>query len=246
MKKMGYIGKSFAFGAVGILGSIIAACGGGGVTDVVAQSATPAEYITFAMGYAPTADQSTDLKWQTLQGGEVYMGSAGYAYGGYGIFDQAAIDYHQSVGIQFHHDAALATTDYIYTKVQAPANGSVDASATTKMLIQMGNDKIGTQANTATTFTVSIEGGAYDATTYSYANSCKTNVALNTTTNLNMLKIYQLTLADMQCDSGTVDGAKADLQAVTVKVLASENAASAATNADNYVLPKVATIAFTK
>jgi hypothetical protein len=246
MKKIGYIGKSFAMGSVGILASVIAACGGGGVTDVVASSATPSAFVAFAMGYEPHPSTQGDLKWQTLQGGDVYMGSAGYAYGNFGIWDAAAISYHQSVGIQFFHSAPLATTDYIYTKIQAPEDGSVDASATSTMLIQMGNDKIGGEANTATVFTVSIEGGDYDTTTYSYANSCKTNVTLDQTPNPNMLHTYSLLLASLTCDSGTVDAAKSDLRAVTVKVLASENATSAATTTANYVLPKVATVVFTK
>ena len=245
MKKLGYIGKSFAMGTLGLLGTLVA-CGGGGITSAGANG-TSSPYIAFAMGYEPHPSPTGDQKWKTLQGGDVNMGSGGYAYGGYGIFIQTDIDYHQSVGIQFFHSAALANTDYIYMKIEAPNNGSVDASATTKMLIQMGNDKAGAEANTANTFTVSIEGGDYDSTSFTYTHSCTKNVDVSgSNLTQNKLLTYSLALSGFTCTQGNVVAAKGDLKAVTVKVLASENSASAATTTGNYVLPKVATIAFTE
>jgi hypothetical protein len=244
-QRMGYIGKSFTMGALGILGTLVA-CGGGGVTSTVAQSvASP--YVLMASSYTPHASPSGDLKWSTAQGGDVYMGSGGnFVYGDYGIFTQTDIDYHQSVGIQFKHTAALGSTDYIYTKIQTPQNISLDVSQSGNLMIQMGNgvDRA-VQTNSPTIFTVELDGGAYNSTTYSYANSCTANVTLNTTATANNLRVYTVPLSSFGLCTGTLAALKSDLKAVVVKVLAS-NDAQASSTANNFVLPKVGLVAFSR
>lgn len=244
-QRMGYIGKSFTMGALGILGTLVA-CGGGGVTNTVAASvASP--YVLMASSYTPHASASGDLKWSTAEGGDVYMGSGGnFVYGNYGIFTQTDIDYHQSVGIQFNHTAALGSNDYIYTKVQTPENASLDVSQSGKLMIQMGNGvDSAVQTNTPTVFTVEIDGGAYNSSTYSYANSCTTNVTLNTTATANNLRVYTIPLTSFGSCTGTLAALKSDLKAVVVKVLPT-NDTNASSTTNNYVLPKVGLVAFSK
>jgi hypothetical protein len=240
--RMGYIGKSFSMGVLGIVGTLVA-CGGGGITSTVAQ-AVASPYVLLASSYVPHPSASADLKWSTAEGGDVFMGSGGnYAYGDYGIFDQDAIDYNQSIGIQFKHTAALSPSDYIYTKIQTPLNQGLDISQSAKLKIQMGNGVDAANINTATVFTVEISGGAYNAQTFSYANSCSMNVTLNTAPTANKLRVYSLPLTSFGSCTGTLAALKADLKAVIVKVLP-VNDINAATTDNNYVLPKVGLVAF--
>ena len=244
-QRMGYIGKSFSIGALGIIGTLIA-CGGSGVTSTIAQSvASP--YVLVASSYTPHASASGDLKWSTAQGGDVYMGSGGnFVYGDYGIFNQTDIDYHQSVGIQFKHTAALASTDYIYTKIQTPQNAGLDVSQSGNLMIQMGNGvDLAVQTNSPTVFTLEIAGGAYNSTSYTYANSCTVNVPLNTTATANNLRVYTVALSSFGSCTGTLAALKSDLKAVVVKVLgANDTRATSTTN--NFVLPKVGFVAFSR
>lgn len=244
-QRMGYIGKSFTMGALGILGTLVA-CGGGGVTNTVAQSvASP--YVLMASSYTPHSAPSGDLKWSTAQGGDVYMGSGGnFTYGGYGIFTQTDIDYHQSVGIQFNHTSALGANDYIYTKIQTPQNASLDVSQSGNLMLQMGNGvDLSTETNSQTVFTVEIAGGAYNSNSYSYANACSTNVTLNTTATANKLRVYTIPLSSFSSCTGTLTALKSELKAVVVKVLAS-NDTNASSTANNLVLPKVGLVAFSR
>lgn len=244
-QRLGYIGKSFTMGALGILGTLVA-CGGGGVTNTVAGSvASP--YVLMASSYTPHASASGDLKWSTGEGGDVYMGSGGnFVYGDYGIFTQTDIDYHQSVGIQFKHTAALGSSDYIYTKIQAPSNASLDVSQSEKLMIQMGNGvDLAAQTNTPTVFTVEIDGGAYNSTNYTYANSCTANVTLNTTATANNLRVYSIPFTSFGNCTGTLAALKSELKAVVVKVLPA-NDTHASSTSNNFVLPKVGLVAFSK
>lgn len=244
-QRMGYIGKSFTMGAFGILGTLVA-CGGGGITSTIAQ-AVASPYVLVASSYTPNAAPAGDLKWSTAEGGDVFMGSGGnYIYGDYGIFLQPDIDYHQSVGIQFKHTAALGSTDYIYTKIQTPQNAGLDVSQSGNLMIQMGNgvDRA-VQTNSATVFTVELNGGAYNSTTYSYANACSVNVTLNTTATANNLRVYKLPLTSFTTCTGTLTALKSDLKAVVVKVLPANDTNATSTD-NNFVLPKVGLVAFAR
>jgi hypothetical protein len=244
-QRMGYIGKSFTMGALGIIGTLVA-CGGSGITSTVAQSAA-SPYVLMASNYVPHSAPSGDLKWSTAQGGDVYMGSGGnFAYGGYGIFTQTDIDYHQSVGIQFNHTAALASTDYVYMKIQTPQNVGLDVSQSGNLIIQMGNGvDLSVQTNSQTVFTLEISGGAYNSGSYTYANTCSANVTLNTTSTANNLRVYTVPLSSFGACTGTLAALKSDLKAVAVKVLASNDTRASSTT-NNYVLPKVGLVAFSR
>lgn len=246
MKKLGYIGKSFTLGCVGILGTIIAACGGGGVTGVVAATATPSENVLFAMAYQPHPNSADDLKWKTAQGGDVYAGSGGtWSYGDWGTWTQADIDAKGWVGVQFKHEAALADGSYLYYKVQAPQNASVDVSATDTLLIKMGNEKFGSQANTPMQVTVGLKGGTYDTNTYSYQYSCTAKQTLRETT---LVSTYAIALSGLTCgNDGDFDNLKTDVKAVTLEVLPGDgNATTDAATADTYTLIQLDSIAFSK
>lgn len=69
------------------------------------------------------------------------------------------------------------------------------------------------------------------------------NVTLNTTGTANNLRVYSLPLTSFGSCTGTLAALKADLKAVTVKVLA-VNDTNAASTANNLVLPKVGLVAF--
>lgn len=261
--KLGYIGKSFALGAVGVIGTIIAACGGGGVTATAQSSsgtsgtsgtsATASPYVSFATSY--TWNQgSGDDKWLTLEGGTASMGSGGnFTYGGYAIDSDDKIKYHQSVGLQFNHPAALGSTDYIYLQVKAPANGSLDISKSGNLIIQMGNGvDVNTQTNTARVFSVFVEGGDYDSKFYTYKNSCSFDQTLpdaafvpNATGNPVGLATYKISLASLTCGSGTLTDLKTGVKAITIKVLGNKDStARQASTTNNFVLPKVGFISF--
>jgi hypothetical protein len=251
--RLGYVGKTLALASVSVLGTIIAACGGGGTT-AGAGTAEVSPYVNFATSYAFNTGVANDDpgKWTSLEGGTASMGtSSGFAYGGYGIFDTAAINYHQAIGIQFTHPAALAATDYIYLQVKAPVNGSLDVSKSGNIVIQMGNGvNVNEQPNTARVFSVFLEGGTYNATTYAYANSCSADVTIADSKfqpNGNPLGMstHKIALSTLTCATGTLDALKSGVKSVTVKVLGNrDTTARQASTSQNLVLPKVGFISF--
>lgn len=248
--RMGYIGKSFTLGILGIVGTLVA-CGGGGVTSTIASTtATPSEHVLFTMGFQPTSDSAVpELKWKTAQGGKVYVGtgnSAGgagnWTYGGWGTWNQSDIDVKGWVGVQFNHPTALNATDYMYYRITGRSSGSVDVSATDSLLITMGNEKIGSQANTPTEVTVVVEGGT--VTGSNYANSCKATQTLRGTT---LAANYVMPLSGFTCTSGTMANLKSAVAQVVIKVLpGGANATGDASTADNYTLIQLGSVAFSK
>ena len=258
--KLGYIGKSFALGGLGVLGTIIAACGGGG-ESATAAAGTVSKYVLFASSYTFNTNvaPSDPAKWTSLEGGTASMGAkdgGNFIYGDYGIFDNAAINYNQGVGIQFRHAAALNATDFLYLQVKSPANAALDVSLSSNLVIQMGNGvNVNENANTAQVFSVFVEGGDYNATAYTYAYSCQKDVtipAANFQPNGNPLGMstYKIALADFTCTGGATSAAaltslKSTVKAVTVKVLGGKDLTARETSTTgNYVLPKVGFIAF--
>ena len=249
----GYIGKSFTMGFLGILGTLVA-CGGGGVTSSVAQSSsTPPEQILFSMGYQPTTvTGDSTAKWKNAQGGIVYVGTGGTAnsnagnwtYGGWGTWAQSDINVKGWVGVQFNHPGALDANDYMYYKVTAPNQGSVDISSTDTLLISMGNEQIGAQANTPTEVTVFVEGGTLNTSNYTYANTCKTTQTLRATT---LQSTYVIPLSTLTCTAGTLAALKAGVKAVEIKILpGGGNATADASTSVNYTLLQLGAVSFGK
>jgi hypothetical protein len=254
--RMGYIGKSFTMGVLGIVGTLVA-CGGGGITSTVASVATPAEHVLFAMGLnaLPYNNADPDLKYSTKQGGKVYIGSGGeWTYGGFGIFAQTnndfangsgAVDFFGGGGVLFKHSQALSSSSYIYYKVTPRSAGSVDISATDNLLISLGNDKIGSSADTHKELTVFLEGGTLSG--YSYSNSCKATLTLRSDTS--NIVTYSVPLSSFSsCDAGTLAAVKTNLNQVVVKVLpgGGNGASDAATGASTETLIKLGAISFSK
>ncbi|WP_194944618.1 hypothetical protein [Limnohabitans sp. 2KL-3] len=255
--RMGYIGKSFSMGVLGIVGTLVA-CGGGGITSTVANVVAPSEHVLFAMGYSvlPFDANDPDLKYSTKQGGKVHIGSGGgWSYGGFGIFQQTdnrfdigqgAIDFFGGGGVLFKHLAALTNDSYIYYKVTPRTTGSVDISATDNLLISLGNDKIGSAANTHKEVTVFLEGGT--ASGFNYSNSCKSRISLRDKDNNNNITTYAVSLASFTCDSGSLTNLKSSLNQVVVKVLPGDNnlPSDAASGDSTETLITLGPIAFSK
>ena len=251
--RMGYIGKSFTTGVLGIVGTLVA-CGGGGVTSTVASTTTPSEHVLFAMGFSPIAYDAgnPDLKWSTGQGGKVWAGSGGtWSYGNFGIWNQSvpdygagagAIDVHGAIGVNYTHSAALSSASYIYYKFTPRSTGTVDISATDKLIISMGNDKQGSNSNTHQLVTIFLEGGTLSG--YDYSNSCKATQLLRSHNNVST---YSIALSDFTCDRGTMASVKPIISQVVLKVLpGGANATSDASTTANETLLKVSAIAFSK
>lgn len=255
--RMGYIGKSFSLGILGIVGTLVA-CGGGGITSTVASVATPNEHVLFAMGYSvlPYNSSDPDLKYSTKQGGKVHIGSGGgWSYGGFGIFQQTnndwangqgAVDFFGGGGVLFKHDAPLTSDSYIYYKITPRSTGSVDISATDNLLISLGNDKIGSAANTHKEVTVFLEGGTASGSNYS--NSCNSRVSLRDNDNNNKITTYTVSLENFTCTSGTLASLKAGLNQVVVKVLMGNNNTTSdlASGSSTETLITLGAIAFSK
>ena len=253
----GYIGKSFTMGFLGILGTLVA-CGGGGITGVAASSAPP-DHVLFAMGLTalPYNAGDPDLKYSTKQGGKVWIGSGGgWSYGNFGIFEQTnnnwgggsgAIDFFGGGGVLFKHAAALTADSYIYYKVTPRASAAVDVSGTDSLLISLGNDKIGSAANTHKEVTIVIEGGTPVA--YSYSNSCKARITLRSADNNTNITTYTVPLSSFStCDAGNLTSLKTAVNQVVVKILPGDGNATvdAATGSSTETLLKLGSVAFSK
>lgn len=252
-QRMGYIGKSFTMGALGILGTLVA-CGGGGVTSTIASTTAPSEHVLFAMGFSPVAYDSNNptLKWTTAQGGKVYAGESGaWTYGNFGMWAQSvpdynngigAIDVHGAIGLNYLHSTAVTSSSFFYYNFIPRTSGAVDISATDKLIISMGNDKQGSNANTHQEITIFLEGGTLTGNDYS--NSCKTTQLLRSHANVST---YSIALSGFTCDRGTLANLKPALNQVVLKVLpGGQNATSDASTAANETLLKVSGIAFSK
>jgi len=253
--RMGYIGKSFSMGVLGILGTLVA-CGGGGVTSSVASVSAPADSVVFAMGFTRRTVTEPDLEYLTAQGGKVYIGTksgGNWVWGEYGIYENAgsdctwggcgAIDQFGGVGINFKHTSALNNEDYIYYRVTARASGgTVDISGTDNMLISIGNDKNG--ANTHKELTLVLEGGTQ--TGYNWSNSCKNTIQLGNYQSISTYKIPMTT--GWTCDSGSMSSLKSSVSQVVVKVLPGGNntTSDAASGNTTETFIKLGAIAFSK
>lgn len=251
--RLGYVGKTVALATVSVLGTIIAACGGGGT--IAGAETTVSPYVAFATSYTALSNvANTDpVKWNSLEGGSASVGTKPALDGGTWAYEwsdlsAAGIAYRKGISMQFAHSAASDAADYIYLQVKAPENGSVDISQSGNLVIAMGNNaNQGTALNTPKVFSIFVEGGTYNAGTYSYANSCSIEQDSSFTGETTGLKTYKIPLSSLTCGSGSLSGLKSNVKAVTVKVLAAKNS-SASNNSTslNSVAPTIGFISFTK
>jgi len=259
-QRMGYIGKSFTMGALGILGTLVA-CGGGGVTNTVAASvASP--YVLFASGYKELSTASNDLKAQTFQGGYVYAGSGGgfiyldSAQGGYsnGTWTNNDMMARQAFGISWKQNTATPTdASFAYQAIKAPKNLTVDASQSTKLVIQMGNGTTNQwDSNAKKVFRIQLDGGTQNTSDWSYPQSCKYDKTLDPAaisdsglpgSNNYGLRTYEIDLSSFTCTQGDLTTLKKDIKQVTVKLVGGIDAATDSTSGA-YTMMQTGLIAF--
>lgn len=253
----GYVGKSFTMGLLGIVGTLVA-CGGGGITSTVAQSSvTASPYVHFASQYDLIAGASSEPRAQTQELGSVYGFSGGsFAYQ-WGLGENANyMKQRQAYGLQFGHSAAITNTSYFGLAVRAPNNGTVDASNSDYLVVQMGNGS-STDAfpNTHMTFTVSISGGGAQASDYSWPAVCSYDKTLDSTSRVGTgqdvsanaygLRTYRLALSGFTCSSGSLASLKADVREIAVKIVGGKDATASAT-LNNSALLQIGYMAFSK
>jgi hypothetical protein len=268
--RMGYIGKSFTLGALGIVGTLVA-CGGGGVTPTVASTATVSPYVLFASQYKAVANPGGGLLAQSFEGGSVYAGSDGTVFkylepnwqngnnlGGWS--DQTLTDdqirARQAFGVKWTQATAATTpAAYAYIGVKAPGNGSVDISQSTKIVIQTGNGT-GNQydSNAKKVVPIKVEGGTQSTTDWSFQHSCKYNKTLDSAAindsgqpgaNNYGLRTYEINLADFTCTSGDLTSLKRDVKQVTVQLVGGIDPATDSTSGA-YTFLQTGLIAFSK
>jgi hypothetical protein len=261
-QRMGYIGKSFTMGALGILGTLVA-CGGGGITSTIAQ-AVASPYVLFASGYKSLSSAANDLKAQTFEGGYVYAGSGGnFIYlgsdqGGYsnGTWTDNDMMARQAFGISWKQNAATPTdASFAYQAIKAPKNLTVDASQSTKIVIQMGNGTSNQwDANAKKVFRVQLDGGIQNTSNWSYPQSCSYDKTLAPAaisdsglggSNNYGLRTYEIDLSAFTCSQGDLATLKKDIKQVTVKLVGGIDAATDATSGA-YTMMQTGLIAFSK
>lgn len=242
--RMGYIGKSFTLGALGIVGTLVA-CGGGGVTSSVASVTTPSPYILFATSFLGKAGAAADPWMVSGEGGDVYTFSGGGFSRNWGLDSDALRIERQAVGQQFAHAAAITSSGYFGYSFKAPANGTVNASQSGTLVISMGNGAAATNANSHNVFAIDIQGGTQDSTTYAWTNQCSVDQVLdNTTNNTYGLKTYRIALSSLTCSSGTLLALKSDIKQVSVKVVGGKEPTKDSSTSNNSTLMQVSYIGF--
>lgn len=244
--RMGYIGKSFSLGILGIVGTLVA-CGGGGITSTVASVATPpSPYILFASSFLGKAGASANPWVVSGEGGDVYsFESAGFAYNWGLQTDEARIE-RQAVGNQYAHSAPINSLDYFGFSFKAPANGAVNASESGTLVISMGNGAAGGNINSHNTFVIDIQGGTQSpAPSYAWTNQCSVDQVLdNSTNNTYGLKTYRIPLSSFTCSAGTLAALKADIKQVSVKVVGGKEPTKDSSTTNNSTLMQVSYIGF--
>lgn len=255
--KLGYIGKSFAMGALGVLGTIIAACGGGGTTAGAGATASP--YVLYSSMYSLISGASSEPYAITAEGGNVYSfftGNFGYQWG---LGENANyIKQRQAYGVQGGTSVAASdSTSSFGLAIRSPANSSsgIDMSQSSSMVIQMGNGTATDAfANSPMVFTVVLNAGTQNSD-YSWPTSCSYDQTLTTGSRPGTgqagwgtpygLQSYTIPLSSFTCTSGTLSAAKSGLKEVVVKVVGGKDSTASAV-ASNSALLQVGHIAFVK
>lgn len=241
--RMGYIGKSFSMGILGIVGTLVA-CGGGGITSTVAN--TPVSpYILFGSSFLGKAGATGEPWMVSGEGGDVFTFANGGFARNYGLDTNALRIERQAVGQQFAHAGPITNTGYFGYSFKAPANGTVNASQSGTLVISMGNGAAATNANSHNTFVIDIQGGTQDATTYAWTNQCSVDQVLdNSTNNAYGMKTYRIALSSLTCSAGTLAALKADIKQVSVKVVGGKEPTKDASISANSTMMQVGYIGF--
>lgn len=270
-QRMGYIGKSFTMGALGILGTLVA-CGGGGVTNTVAASvASP--YVLFASEFVMKSDGANDTWAKSQEGGDVTsfagdglswawdLGRSDSNIGG----NPDWLKQQQAYGIVFAKAAnADPTLGYAGLSIKAPENGSVDVSLSGSMVIQTGNgNSVGADSAAFMGYTIELAAGTQGgAPNFAWPKKCTYQLALTpgsrpqgpngtgaiNLTNPHGLQTYRIALntTNFTCTGGTLSEVKADLKNISVLVAAANNNGVMSDSAAREVFIKIGQISFTK
>lgn len=241
--RMGYIGKSFSMGILGIVGTLVA-CGGGGITSTVAN--TPVSpYILFGSSFLGKTGASGEPWMVSGEGGDIFTFAGGGFTRNWGLDSDALRNERQAVGQQFEHTSAITDTGYFGYSFKAPANGTVNAAQSGILVISMGNGAAA-NVNSHNTFVIDIQGGTQaGAPTYAWTNQCSVDQVLdNSTNNSYGLKTYRIPLSSLTCSAGTLAALKADIKQVSVKVVGGKEPTKDATTANNSTLMQVSYIGF--
>ncbi len=273
--RMGYIGKSFSLGVLGIVGTLVA-CGGGGVTSTIAQQTTTVSpYVLYASGYAMKNAPANDSFANSHEGGDVtlfYGNNINWAWD-LGRSDVGGnpdyLKQQQAYGVLFSKvSSSTAPNGYAGLSIKPPQNGSLNVSQSGTLILQTGN---GTGANADSdafmTYTVELMAGVQggQAEGYAYPKKCTYNLSLtpgsrpNGPTGVNNgaipltnpygLQTYRIALnsSNFTCTGGTLAEVKADLRNLNVTVLGSNNSnAVLAGGADKEVFVKIGQISFSQ
>ncbi len=269
--RMGYIGKSFSMGILGIVGTLVA-CGGGGITSTIAQQTIArSPYLLYASEFVMKTDGANDTWAKSQEGGDVT------SFAGLGLawrWDLGRSDVggnpdflkqQQAYGVLFGKNAnAAATNAYAGLSIKAPENGTVNVTESGNLVIQTGNgNPAGVDADAFMNYTIELaagtQGGAPD---YAWPIKCTHVLALtpgsrplgpNGTnaipkTNPFGLQTYKVELnqTNFNCSGGTLVALKEDLRNISIIVTGANNTAAVASSADKEVFLKIGQIAFVR
>ena len=269
--RMGYIGKSFTTGVLGIVGTLVA-CGGGGVTSTVAQSVARSPYLVFASEFVMKSPGANDTWAKSQEGGDVT------SFAGNGLawrWDLGRSDVggnpdwlkqQQAYGVLFGKGAGVdASSGYAGLSIKAPENGSVNVTESGTMVIQTGNGTpAGADAAAFMGYTIELaagtQGGASEG--YAWPKKCTYQLALTPgsrpngptdagaipKTNPYGLQTYRIALntTNFTCTGGTLADVKSDLRNISVLVAAANNSGAVGTSGDKEVFMKIGQISFSK
>ncbi len=272
--RMGYIGKSFTLGILGIVGTLVA-CGGGGVTSTIASTTAAASpYVLFASQYQMKSPGANDTWAASLEGGNVTsFAGAGLSWRwDLGRSDVGGnpdwLKQQQAYGVLFGKNASTsAATGYAGLSIGAPGGtptSSINASASGKLNIQVGNGTpAGTDANAFMTYTIELAAGTQaGAPTYAWPKTCSYDLPLTpgsrpngpndagaiALTNPYGLQSYTVSLnsTNFTCTGGTLAEVLADVRNISVIVKGANNSAAATASVDKEVFIKVGHISFSR
>ena len=218
-------------------------------------------YVMFASQYEVVSDATGDPYVKSNEQGGVYEFSGG-GFAGNNAYTLRGDDNsgdpmkeRQLYGVQYFHMEAIGDDSYFGLSVKAPNDGALDISETDTLVIQMGEGTGGATAHT--TFTIDLNGGEQDSTTYVWSHSCSYDQELLAGSqpgdqldpaegwdNDWGIQTYRIPLSSFECGDDDFEELKADLEEVAVKVVGGKDAEASAAATENHTLLQFGYIAF--
>jgi hypothetical protein len=221
-----------------------------GFTKDGASSSGSAEYVLFASSYDTISGASSEPYARSKEGGDIYGFAGGnFSYANWGVTSgQGGIPEFQSYGAIFQHSSAVSASDYFGWTVKGPNNSTVDASNTSKLVLQVGNAQYadGNNANSHMVFVVDIKDN-------SSSNLCSYDLNLTANSRPGQsaggfygLQTYYIDLSSFSCSSGSMTALKPGIAEVAIKVVGGKDASASASTSGNATYPVFGLIAFSK